>query len=308
MPFTKAENQLQVISDALCDKELTRENLPEIMKLTKRYVPMVKTSICYADNLWRSTILKKLEHLLNDRQKLGMSDDDAKEMEMYCTQVRDAVGDMHRSAEHWPERVFISHLDSLRHNESVNHFLFNKYCEYYLDGKSFAEADKDIIASEYKRLYGWLKSMEWCELRNPNKLQDMGFRVNYLGLSRIELYDLYSVILLIEKLKENLPIQKEPSLVKKLPHELASEEAMRYWRQLQEAGFINDHYQLMPDTTRKQAMYIADVFSDKLQMRSKWKLFQDLWHINNLAQEKHNMQETGKSPARSKEIDKIFAE
>ena len=56
----------------------------------------------------------------------------------------------------------------------------------------------------------------------------------------------------------------------------------------------------------KQAMYIADVFSDKLQMRSKWKPFQELWHINNLAQEKWEMQETGKSPARSEEIDKIF--
>ena len=37
-----------------------------------------------------------------------------------------------------------------------------------------------------------------------------------------------------------------------------------------------------------------------------YKPFQELWHINNLAQEKWEMQETGKSPARSEEIDKIF--
>ena len=54
-------------------------------------------------------------------------------------------------------------------------------------------------------------------------------------------------------------------------------------------------------------MYIADVFSDKLQMRSKWKSFQELWHINNLAQEKWEMQETGKVPNRSEEMDRIFA-
>jgi hypothetical protein len=41
-------------------------------------------------------------------------------------------------------------------------------------------------------------------------------------------------------------------------------------------------------------------------MRSKWKPFQELWHINNLAQEKWEMQETGKSPARSEDIDRIF--
>ena len=91
-----------------------------------------------------------------------------------------------------------------------------------------------------------------------------------------------------------------------LPDVLATGMAMKYWQRLQKAGFVDEHYQLSATTTRKQAMYIADVFSDKLQMRSKWKPFQELWHINNLAQEKWEMQETGKSPARSEEIDKIF--
>jgi hypothetical protein len=69
---------------------------------------------------------------------------------------------------------------------------------------------------------------------------------------------------------------------------------------------VDKNYQLQPGTTRKQAMYIADMFSDKLQLRSKWKPFHDLWLINNLAQEKWDMQESGKMPARSDEIDRIF--
>ena len=93
-----------------------------------------------------------------------------------------------------------------------------------------------------------------------------------------------------------------------LPDVLATGMAMKYWKRLQKAGFVDEHYQLSLTTTRKQAMYIADVFSDKLQMRSKWKPFQELWHINNLAQEKWEMQETGKSPTRSEDIDKVFAD
>ena len=93
-----------------------------------------------------------------------------------------------------------------------------------------------------------------------------------------------------------------------LPDVLATGLAMKYWRRLQQAGFVDEHYQLSPATTRKQAMYIADVFSDKLQMRAKWKPFQELWHINNLAQEKWEMQETGKSPSRSEEIDAVFSD
>jgi len=87
---------------------------------------------------------------------------------------------------------------------------------------------------------------------------------------------------------------------------LAIGEAMKFRERLQEAGFVDEKCQLTPNTTRKQAMYIADMFSERLQMRSKWKAFQDLWHINNLAQEKWEMQETGKVPVRSREIETIF--
>lgn len=103
---------------------------------------------------------------------------------------------------------------------------------------------------------------------------------------------------------QKAPMEAEKASV--LPEVLATEKAMAYWQQLQESGFVDEDCLLMPETTRKQAMYIADVFSDKLGMRSKWKAFQDLWHINNLAQEKWEMQETGKTPARADEINEIF--
>ena len=67
-----------------------------------------------------------------------------------------------------------------------------------------AEADKAKLIAEYERLSGWLRNMKWSELRNPDDLQIMGFKVYYLGLSRQELYELYSVLLILEKLKEQL--------------------------------------------------------------------------------------------------------
>ena len=117
---------------------------------------------------------------------------------------------------------------------------------------------------------------------------------------------MYKIELVQAEYRKLMAAQDDADESNPLPDVLATGVAMKYWKRLQKAGFIDEHYQLLPDTTRKQAMYIADVFSDKLQMRSKWKPFQDLWHINNLAQEKWDMQETGKTPARSEEIDKIF--
>lgn len=87
---------------------------------------------------------------------------------------------------------------------------------------------------------------------------------------------------------------------------LASDEAMTYWKRLQEAAFVDASCMLKQETTRQQAMYIADAFAVKMDIKPKWKTFEQLWSINHLAQEKYEMQETGKMPNRYREIDKIF--
>lgn len=89
---------------------------------------------------------------------------------------------------------------------------------------------------------------------------------------------------------------------------LTSLAAMKYWKRLEEQGFVDSDCQLLPETSRRQAMYIADIFSDKLGLKSKWKPFENLWGISNLAQEKYKMQETGAMPKRYRDIDKVFVD
>ena len=87
---------------------------------------------------------------------------------------------------------------------------------------------------------------------------------------------------------------------------LSSERAIVFWDKLEEKGFVDEHYCLMPSTTRQQAMYIADKFSSYLRMKAKWKPFEQLWGIKNIAQEKYTWLESGKSPSRADEIDEVF--
>lgn len=87
---------------------------------------------------------------------------------------------------------------------------------------------------------------------------------------------------------------------------LETDEAKKYWQRLEKAGFVDANCKLTRKTTRKQAMYIAELFAEKLNIKPKWKTFEQLWGIRNLAQEKWDMQETGNTPSCSKEIDKIF--
>ena len=55
-------------------------------------------------------------------------------------------------------------------------------------------------------------------------------------------------------------------------------------------------------------MYIADLFAEKLKLKVKWKFFEELWNIKNLAQEKWKMHQTGVLPTRYKDIYRIFIE
>jgi hypothetical protein len=89
--------------------------------------------------------------------------------------------------------------------------------------------------------------------------------------------------------------------------ELLTAEAQVLWQRLRDARFIvADGYALAEGVSSNQAAYIADRMAERLQIRKKWKLFQQLWGISNLAQLAGSWQQTGKLPPRSNEIDKLL--
>lgn len=76
---------------------------------------------------------------------------------------------------------------------------------------------------------------------------------------------------------------------------------------LREGGFIAANgYALAEGVSANQAAYIADHMAEKLQIKNKWKPFQQLWSIPNMAQLAGSWKETGKLPPRSSEIDELF--
>lgn len=93
-----------------------------------------------------------------------------------------------------------------------------------------------------------------------------------------------------------------------IPPSLATDKAKEFWRKLMETGFVDEHCQRCNGVSRQIAMYIADCMADALKLPHRWKPFEQLWNINNLAQEKKRMQDTGIRPPRHEEIDKIFNE
>jgi hypothetical protein len=92
-----------------------------------------------------------------------------------------------------------------------------------------------------------------------------------------------------------------------VPEVLQTEEAERLWQRLREAGFIAaEGYALAEGVSANQATYIADSMARKLGLTNKWKVFQQLWNIKNMAQLAGSWQQSGKLPPKNKEIDEVL--
>ena len=89
---------------------------------------------------------------------------------------------------------------------------------------------------------------------------------------------------------------------------LKSEKAMKYWKRLMDLGMVDENCQLLPSTTRQQAMYIVEPFAEKLGLKRQWKAFEDFWGIKNLAQEKWKFQQIGALTPILRDIDNVFAD
>ena len=65
-----------------------------------------------------------------------------------------------------------------------------------------------------------------------------------------------------------------------LPEVLATEEAMRLWEKAQQAGYVDEHYQ--PFLSRTQSALLADAMAERLGIKEKWKVFEELWQRQNM--------------------------
>ena len=272
MPYMKNESTLQLIAPRLSGMGVDIDNVQEAMRLAERYVTLLKLSVCHDDMLWMNKISKNLNKIRSRQQELEMSDDDVAKLTDICNKVRKAIGDMHRSAEKWSERVFANQLNRLRNDKSVNSFLYKKYCHAFLNGKVFEDADRFKVVEEHDRLCEWLKGMKWSELRNPHDLETMGLKVNYLGLSRQELYELFAVLLLIERLEEQMEevaTDQEEIIAKLKPIFYGDEE--------EACNFLQTIQTMKPKqiTDKVNQLVKGNVISDMSRKRDLWKILND---------------------------------
>ena len=91
------------------------------------------------------------------------------------------------------------------------------------------------------------------------------------------------------------------------PEELLIEEAQSYWSKLRVKGLIiADGYALAAGTSPYDATIIADHFSGVLGIKNKWKVFEALWGLNNMAQKLGDIRKGTANVPHQREINEIF--
>ena len=154
---------------------------------------------------------------------------------------------------------------------------------------SEGEMQKVDLEAKLRRYTHWEGELFFIDNHRLRKYMFL----NFWRMSHAQHIELYKYQVQMNQIHEDMKRLMAPEQTVEQRTGLNSEVAMIYWHRLMDHGFVDENCKLKPETSRQQAMYIAEPFSVVLGLKSKWKEFEDFWGIKNLAQEKWTFQQTG---------------
>jgi hypothetical protein len=173
----------QLVRFSLDEKSPTLlEDVRAYIKKVEKFMPLSGLSFCIEDNLWRDDVLK----MLRKACRLQLPDSEKEQLNQLRIRLGEVVGDFHCCYEDVLLRIFERQLEMLKKQAEGKDGLFHLY-ERSFDGKPV----------EVERLVGWFKEMPDIRLYDYHDHKLLVRTLNYLRISRRELYDVYAALLLI---------------------------------------------------------------------------------------------------------------
>ena len=190
LDFSSEEKSLRAFAPQLLKYSLNAnsptllEDARMLIEKTEKYMPLAGLSFCHEDNLWRDGVLK----LLRKACKRQLPDDEKERLNRLRIKLNDIVGDFHSPHEDVLLKVFDGQLEMLKKQAEGDGGLFQLF-ERKFDGKPI----------EVETLVNWFKSMPDVRLYDYHNHKVLAKVLNYLRVSRRELYDVFAALLLIGK-------------------------------------------------------------------------------------------------------------
>lgn len=175
----------QVVRFSLDEKSPTLlEDVKAYIEKVEKFIPLSGLSFCIEDNLWRDDVLK----MLRKACRLQLPESEKEQLNQLRIRLSEVVGDFHSCHEDVQLRIFEQQLEMLKKQAEGKEGLFWQY-ERSLDGEP----------AETERLVGWFKEMPDIRLYDYHDRKVLVRTLNYLRITRRELYDVYAALLLIGK-------------------------------------------------------------------------------------------------------------
>lgn len=222
--------------------------------------------------------------------------------------------------------VILEPLNSLILDDSPEYFDYLVENGYVCDDSSLSEQERYTIEVQ-DGIENELRNLDWDNLGNEFRdriyqyrdvpylyprfvlrfLAKSGFNEWYLNKILYQLDEAcqdfsFSIYDVVEDAKKKLI--STPKAVSNLPEELNNDEAKKYFSNAIKAGFMDNCYKW--NGTNYQAALFAEICSEKLGIKHKWKTFGTLWNMKNLAQTRQESKERFGSVRKEKEINALF--
>ena len=175
----------QLVRFSLDEKSPTLlEDVRAYIEKVEKFLPLSGLSFCIEDNLWREDVLK----MLRKACRLQLPESEKEQLNQLRIRLSEVVGDFHCCYDDVLLRIFERQLEMLKKQADGKDGLFHLY-ERSFDGKPV----------EVERLIGWFKEMPDIRLYDYHDRKVLVRTLNYLRITRRELYDVYAALLLIGK-------------------------------------------------------------------------------------------------------------
>lgn len=222
--------------------------------------------------------------------------------------------------------VILEPLDSLILDDSPEYFNYLIENGFVYDDRSLSDQERYAIEVQ-DRIENELKNLDWDNLGNEFRdriyqyrdvpylypkfvlrfLAKSGFHEWYLNKILYQLNEAcldfdFSIYDIVEDAKKKRITASK--VVSNLPQELNTDEAKKYVSNAIKAGFMDNCYQWKG--TMYQAALFAEICSEKLGLKYKWKPFEMLWNVAHLAQTRRESKERFGKVDREKEIIALF--
>ena len=239
------------------------DNARAFIEKVEKFLSLASLSFCKEDSMWREHVLKMLRKACT----LPLPDTEKDQLKDLSDKLQDIVGDFHYLQDNKMLDIFERQLSMLR-NQAEKELAEGKDGLFSRFEQSFSGMPVDVDC-----LVEWFKAMSSTKLYDYHNHAQMVMTLNYLRISRAELYEIYAALLLIKKYG-NEPEENEPQTV--IP-----KERNYFAPAMMIKDFLKQNWFVECRTDKKYNAQWRSDFMDAL-MDSEWKdQIADNWAVDN---------------------------